>query len=83
MQAPTGRAAFRFLNQAVTTGAVDIYFVPAGTAIAEVVPLVTNLPVSGPVLVCHFPGANRDHDHHAHRSDDFGIHLQPHPVDRR
>ncbi len=54
MQAPTGRAAFRFLNQAVTTGAVDIYFVPAGTAIAEVVPLVTNLPVSGPVSYVTF-----------------------------
>jgi hypothetical protein len=53
-QAPTGRAAFRFLNQAVTTGAVDIYIVPAGTAIANAAPLVTNLPVSGPVSYVNF-----------------------------
>jgi hypothetical protein len=54
MQAPTGRAAFRFLNQAVMTGAVDIYIVPAGTAIADAVPLVTNLSVSGPVSYVTF-----------------------------
>jgi len=53
-QAPTGRADFRFLNQAEMTGAVDIYMVPAGTAIADAVPLVTNLPVNGPVSYVGF-----------------------------
>jgi hypothetical protein len=54
-QAPTGRAAFRFLNQAEMIGAVDIYMVPAGTAIADAVPLETNLPVGGPPVYVSFP----------------------------
>jgi hypothetical protein len=40
-----GHSAFRFLNQAPKTGAVDIYMVPSGTTIANTVPLVTALPV--------------------------------------
>jgi hypothetical protein len=41
------QSAFRFLNQAPKTGAVDIYMVPAGVALADAVPLVTDLPVGG------------------------------------
>lgn len=52
--APTGRSAFRFLNQAEVTGAIDIYMVPAGTAIADAVPLVTDLPVGGPAVYINF-----------------------------
>ena len=40
-------SAFRFLNQAPKTGAVDIYMVPAGVTLADAVPLVTDLPVGG------------------------------------
>ena len=47
MQAASNHSAFRFLNQAPKTGAVDIYMVPAGVAIADTVPLVTDLPVGG------------------------------------
>lgn len=54
MPAPTGRSAFRFLNQAESTGAIDIYMVPAGTAIADAVPLVTDLPVGGPAVYINF-----------------------------
>jgi len=54
MQAPTGRADFRFINQAEITGGVDIYMVPAGTAIADAVPLLTNLPVGGAISYVGF-----------------------------
>lgn len=43
--AASGHSAFRFLNQAPKTGAVDIYMVPAGATLANTVPLVTALPV--------------------------------------
>jgi hypothetical protein len=45
LAAASGHSAFRFLNQAPKTGAVDIYMVPAGTTIANTIPLVTALPV--------------------------------------
>jgi hypothetical protein len=54
MQAPAGRSSFRFLNQAESTGAVDIYMVPVGTAIANAVPLLTDLPVGGPISYVNF-----------------------------
>lgn len=40
-----GHSAFRFLNQAPKTGAVDIYMVPSGSTLADSIPLVTALPV--------------------------------------
>jgi hypothetical protein len=45
VQAASGHSAFRFLNQAPKTGAVDIYMVPQGATIANTIPLVTALPV--------------------------------------
>jgi hypothetical protein len=45
VQAAEGHSAFRFLNQAPKTGAVDIYMEPAGTTLANTIPLVTDLPV--------------------------------------
>ena len=47
VQAASSLSAFRFLNQAPKTGAVDIYMVPSGTTLADAVPLVTDLPVGG------------------------------------
>ncbi len=47
VQAASNLSAFRFLNQAPKTGAVDIYMVPAGVALADAIPLVTDLPVGG------------------------------------
>ena len=44
-QAASNHSAFRFLNQAPKTGAVDVYMVPAGATLADSVPLVTALPV--------------------------------------
>ncbi|MDR3749953.1 MAG: DUF4397 domain-containing protein [Terracidiphilus sp.] len=40
-----GHSAFRFLNQAPKTGAVDVYMIPSGTTIANTIPIVTALPV--------------------------------------
>jgi hypothetical protein len=40
-----GHSAFRFLNQAPKTSAVDIYMIPAGNTLANTIPLVTNLAV--------------------------------------
>jgi hypothetical protein len=43
--AAQGHSAFRFLNQAPKTGAIDVYMVPSGTTLANTIPLVSNLPV--------------------------------------
>jgi hypothetical protein len=40
-----GHSAFRFLNQAPKTGAVDVYMIPAGATMADTIPLVADLPV--------------------------------------
>jgi hypothetical protein len=40
-----GHSAFRFLNQAPKTGAVDVYMIPSGTTMANTIPLVADLPV--------------------------------------
>ncbi len=41
--AASGQSAFRFLNQATKTGAVDIYMVPSASTLADAVPLVSDL----------------------------------------
>jgi hypothetical protein len=43
--APTGHSDFRFLNQAIKTGAVDVYMIPTGVTLANSIPIVANLPV--------------------------------------
>jgi hypothetical protein len=43
--AATGHSAFRFINQAPRTGALDIYMVPAGSTLSNTIPLYTNLTV--------------------------------------
>ncbi len=43
--AASGHSAFRFLNQAPKTGGIDVYMVPSGVALADAIPIVTNLPV--------------------------------------
>jgi Domain of unknown function (DUF4397) len=43
--AASGHSAFRFLNQAPKTGAVDVYMIPSGVTLANTIPLVTDLPV--------------------------------------
>jgi len=41
--APAGHSAFRFINQRTKAGAVDIYMVPGGVALANAVPIVSDL----------------------------------------
>lgn len=43
--AALNHSAFRFLNQAPKTGPIDVYMIPAGTTMANTIPIVTNLPV--------------------------------------
>ena len=45
ISAPSGHSSFRFLNQAINTGPVDIYMVPSGNTLADSIPIVANLPV--------------------------------------
>ncbi len=45
--AASGHSAFRFLNQAPKIGAVDVYMVPAGTTLANTIPLVADVPAGG------------------------------------
>ena len=41
--APSGYVAVRFLQQALTTGAVDIYFIPSGSTITDSTALLTDV----------------------------------------
>ncbi len=43
--AAAGHSAFRFLNQAPRTGAVDVYMIPASTTLANALPLCSALAV--------------------------------------
>ncbi len=43
--AAQNHSAFRFLNQAPKTGAIDVYMVPSGTTLENAIHIVTNLPV--------------------------------------
>lgn len=45
ISAAGGHSAFRFLNQAPRTGAVDVYMIPTGTTMANTIPVATNLAV--------------------------------------
>jgi hypothetical protein len=45
--AAADHSAFRFINQAPRVGAVDIYMIPAGTTMANTIPLFTDLTVGG------------------------------------
>ena len=40
-----GHSAFRFINEAPKTGAIDVYMIPTGTTMANTIPLVTDLAV--------------------------------------
>jgi len=45
MAAASGHSQFRFLNQAPRTGPLDVYMIPAGTTMANTIPICTNIPV--------------------------------------
>lgn len=39
----TGQSAFRFINQGLKAGSMDIYIIPDGVTLANAIPVVTNL----------------------------------------
>ena len=41
--APSGQISLRFIDEASVVGSLDVYLVPAGTKLAAVTPLITNL----------------------------------------
>lgn len=53
--AAAGHSAFRFLNQAPKTGAVDIYMEPSGTTLANTIPIVTDLQAGSTTGYVSFP----------------------------
>ncbi len=55
VQAAGGHSAFRFLNQAPKTGAVDVYMVPSGTKLTDAVPIVTGVAVGATTGYISFP----------------------------
>jgi hypothetical protein len=55
VQAASNHSAFRFLNQAPKTGAVDVYMVPAGSTLADTNPLLTGLAVGATTGYISFP----------------------------
>lgn len=56
--AAQGHSAFRFLNQASRTGAVDVYMVPVGATLADTLPIVTDLPVASTTGYISFAAQN-------------------------
>lgn len=42
---PAGNISARFLQQAIATGAVDVYFVPSGDTLSDARPVLSNLTV--------------------------------------
>jgi len=55
VQAASNQSAFRFLNQAPKTGAVDIYLVPSGSTLADTNPFITGLAVGTTTGYISFP----------------------------
>jgi len=53
--AASGHSAFRFLNQATKTGAVDVYMIPTGAKLADTIPIATALPVGSTAGYISFP----------------------------
>ncbi|HKF47406.1 MAG TPA: DUF4397 domain-containing protein [Terracidiphilus sp.] len=43
--APSGHSSFRFFNQAPRTGPIDVYMIPAGTTMANTIPICTSIPI--------------------------------------
>jgi hypothetical protein len=58
--APTGDVAFRFLQQAHTTGNVNVYIIPDGTEISTAKPLFTALAPGAVTKYVDLPAADYD-----------------------
>ena len=60
LPAPAGSFAVRFLQQAVSTGAVDIYFVPDGTKIVDAKPVFSGLASGAVTAYTNIPTGTYD-----------------------
>ena len=58
--APAGSFSVRFLQEAVSTGAVDIYFVPDGTKIADAKPVFSGLAAGQVTAYINIPTGTYD-----------------------
>lgn len=58
--AATGQSAFRFINQGIKAGSLDIYIVPDGITLANAVPVVTNLAPGAVSSYISFPSQSVD-----------------------
>jgi len=58
--APAGSFSVRFLQQAVSTGAVDIYFVPDGTEITDAKPLLSAVAPGAVTTYINVPAGTYD-----------------------
>ncbi len=56
--AASGHSAFRFINQGLKAGAVDIYMVPSGVTLANAVPVVANLAAGSVTGYINFTSQN-------------------------
>ena len=55
VQAAGNHSAFRFLNQAPKTGAVDVYMIPSGVTLANTIPIATDIAVGATTGYISFP----------------------------
>ena len=78
ISAPTGHSAFRFLNQAIATGPVDVYMIPTGITLANSNPIVADLPVGAIEQLHRLQFADRDHGCHARRQNNAQLHFHCH-----
>ena len=60
LPAPAGSFAVRFLQAAVSTGAVDIYFVPDGTKITDAKPVLSGLAAGQVTTYTNIPTGTYD-----------------------
>jgi hypothetical protein len=58
--ASAGFFSVRFLQQAISTGAVDIYFVPDGSTITDAKPVLSNVPAGTVTAYLNVPAGNYD-----------------------
>ncbi len=58
--AAAGQSAFRFINQVLKAGPMDIYIVPDGVTLANAIPVVTNLAPGAVSSYISFPSQSVD-----------------------
>ena len=81
--AAQGHSAFRFLNQAAKTGAVDIYMVPTGATLATSHSHRHQSGRGRDPRIHQLSIADRDHGRYAHRRHHAGLPVCSHGSDRR